>query len=108
MLIAKYKDELKNKFQVEADMALLKNVTIGLGPSIYNADSSTVSNSDEKELATVKNKFLIGKLGLEDGPELDDAIAEVMERYGRTNRSKYRAVVYYMLVTYFHKEALYQ
>jgi hypothetical protein len=106
-LIAKYKDELKEKFEVEADMDLLKKVTIGLGPSIYNADSSTVSSSDEKELATVKHKFLIGKLGLQDGPDLDDAIAQVMERYGRTNRSKYRVVVYYLLVKHFHKESVY-
>ena len=42
-------------------MDFLTKVVIGCGPSIYNADSSTVSGSDEKELATVKNNFLIKK-----------------------------------------------
>ena len=58
-LIVKYAADLKDKCGVNADMDLLTKVTIGLGPSIYNADSSTVSGSDEKELATVKNNFLI-------------------------------------------------
>jgi len=88
-------------------MDLLTKVTIGCGPSIYNADSSTVSSSDESELATVKNNFLIKKLGLKDSPELDKAIDSVMETYGKLNRSKYRAVVYYFLVKHFKKESVY-
>ena len=58
-LIAKYAADLKDKCGMTANMDLLTKVTIGCGPSIYNADASTVSGSDEKELATVKNNFLI-------------------------------------------------
>jgi len=36
-LIAKYADDLRNKIGVEPDMELLKKVTIGCGPAIYNA-----------------------------------------------------------------------
>ena len=57
-LIAKYAADLKDKCGMTANMDLLTKVTIGCGPSIYNADASTVSGSDEKELATVKNNFL--------------------------------------------------
>ncbi|MBF8149926.1 DUF2853 family protein [Winogradskyella sp. F6397] len=106
-LIVKYAADLKDKCGVNPDMDLLTKVTVGLGPSIYNADSSTVSGSDEKELATVKNNFLIKKLGLTEGAELDKAIDSVMETYGRSNRSKYRAVVYYLLTKHFKKEAIY-
>jgi len=106
-LIEKYAADLKDKFDITADMDLLTKVTIGLGPSIYNADSETVSGSDESELATVKNNFLIKKLGLEDSSELDSAINSVMEQYGKSNRSKYRAVVYYLLVKHFNKESAY-
>lgn len=106
-LIAKYAADLKDKCGVSADMDLLTKVTIGCGPSIYNADASTVSGSDESELATVKNNFLIKKLGLSDGPKLDDAIASVMETYGKSNRNKYRAVVYYLLTKHFGKESVY-
>ena len=86
---------------------LLTAVAKGLGPSIYNADASKVSASDPEELARVKNNFLIGKLGLADGPALDDAIDEVMEKLGKSNRNKYRAVVYALLVQKFGKESLY-
>ncbi|BAO77605.1 DUF2853 family protein [Winogradskyella sp. PG-2] len=106
-LIAKYAADLKDKCGVNADMDLLTKVTVGLGPSIYNADSSTVSGSDDKELATVKNNYLIKKLGLKDGPELDSAIASVMDTYGQSNRNKYRAVVYYLLCTHFNKASVY-
>ena len=82
-------------------------VAKGLGPSIYNADSSKVSGTDPEELARVKNNFLIGKLGLADGPALDAAIAEVLGKLGTSNRNKYRAVVYALLTVKFGKESLY-
>ncbi|MBD3723520.1 DUF2853 family protein [Flavobacterium haoranii] len=107
-LITKYAADLKDKCGVTADMDLLTKVTIGCGPSIYNADSSTVSGSDEKELATVKNNFLIKKLGLKDGPELDKAIAAVIDQYGKSNKNKYRAVFYYLLTKHFKKESVYK
>ena len=106
-LIAKYAADLKDKCGMNPDMDLLTKVTVGLGPSIYNADSATVSGSDEKELATVKNNFLIKKLGLNDGSDLDKAIDSVIETYGRSNRNKYRAVIYYMLTKHFKKESVY-
>lgn len=106
-LITKYAADLKDKCGISPDMDLLTKVTIGCGPSIYNADSATVSGSDQSELDTVKNNFLIKKLGLKDGPELDKAIDSVMETYGRSNRNKYRAVVYYLLTKHFKKESVY-
>ena len=69
-LIAKYADDLKNKCGISLEMDLLTKVTIGCGPSIYNADVSTVAGSQESELETVKKNFLMKKLGLSDGPEL--------------------------------------
>ena len=106
-LIAKYADDLRNKCKMEPDMALLTKVTIGCGPSIYNADASTVAGSQPSELETVKNNFLVKKLGLADGPALMDAINQVIETYGKSERNKYRAVVYYMLVKHFGKEKVY-
>jgi len=106
-LIAKYADDLTNKCKMTPDMALLTKVTIGCGPAIYNADSSTVAGSDPSELETVKNNFLVKKLGLADGPALTDAIKAVIEIYGKSERNKYRAVIYYMLVKHFGKEAVY-
>ena len=106
-LIEKYAADLKEKCNTTPDMDLLTKVTIGLGPSIYNDDSSTVSGTDQSELDTVKNNYLIKKLGLSDGPDLDKAIDSVIETYGRSNRNKYRAVVYYLLCKHFNKESVY-
>jgi Protein of unknown function (DUF2853) len=106
-LIATYADDLKNKCGITPDMALLTKVTIGCGPSIYDADASTVAASQDGELETVKDNFLIKKLGLKDGPELMAAINSVIDTYGRSNRNKYRAVVYYMLTKHFGKEKVY-
>jgi len=106
-LVQKYAMDLKQKCGVEPDMALLEKVTVGLGPSVYNLDASSVAGSDPVELENIKKNFLVKKLGLADGPELDEAIEKVMEQYGRSNRRKHRAVVYYLLTTHFGKESVY-
>lgn len=106
-LIVKYAADLKDKCGVTPDMDLLTKVTIGCGPSIYNADAATVAGSQQAELDTVKNNFLIKKLGLTDGADLDAGIDAVMEKYGRSNRNKYRAVIYYLLTVHFKKESVY-
>lgn len=105
--IQKYAEDLRNKCGVEPDMDLLTKVTIGCGPSIYNADAETVASSDPEELERVKKNFLIKKLGLSDGPQLMDAINAVIEKYGRSERNKYRAVIYYMLTKHFGRELVY-
>ena len=107
-LIAKYADDLKNKCKMAPDMALLTKVTIGCGPAIYNADAETVAASDKAELERVKTNFLMKKLGLKDGPQLMEAINSVIETYGKSERNKFRAVVYYMLTKHFVKEAVYK
>lgn len=106
-LIAKYAADLKDKFGETADMDLLTKVTVGLGPSIYNKDASLVSGSDEKELETVKNNFLMKKLGMADSPELMTGIKSVLETYGSSVKNKHRAVVYYKLAKHFGKESIY-
>ncbi|TNF20081.1 MAG: DUF2853 family protein [Rhodobacteraceae bacterium] len=106
-LIAQYADDLKTKCGIEPDMDLLRKVTIGCGPAIYDADASTVAATQPAELETVKKNFLIKKLGLADGPELDQAISSVIETYGKSERNKYRAVIYYLLTKHFGKESVY-
>jgi hypothetical protein len=106
-LIAKYAEDLKIKCKITPDMGLLEKVTIGCGPAIYSPDSETVAASDAAELETVKKNFLIKKLGLPDSPKLTEAINAVIDTYGRSERNKYRAVVYYMLVKHFGKDKIY-
>ena len=86
---------------------MLGLVTIGCGPSIYNNDAETVAASDEAELDRIRKNYLMKKLGLPDGPALMEGVHAVIDRYGRSNRSKYRAVVYYLLCQHFKKQSVY-
>ncbi len=106
-LIAKYAEDLTTKCKINPDLALLTKVTIGCGPAIYDADASTVAGSSPAELETVKRNFLIKKLGLTDGPALDEALSAALDTYGRSERHKYRAVLYYILTKHFGKEAVF-
>jgi hypothetical protein len=99
-----YKSEMSN-LGIDYDEALFFTVTKSIGPIIYNADSSRVSCTDSDELSRIKNNFLIGKLGLKDGPDLDAGIQEVCDRLGSSNRNKFRAMFYYLLVCKFGKES---
>jgi hypothetical protein len=104
--IETYQSEL-SKLGITLNSDLLTAVAKGLGPSLYNADASKVSCSDDDEIARVKKNFLIGKLGLEDSPALDEAIQGVCEQLGTSNRNKYRAIFYTLLVVNLGQEAFY-
>ena len=86
-LIAQYADDLRNKCGMTPDMDLLTKVTIGCGPAIYDADASTVAASQDHELETVKDNFLVKKLGLADGPQLMDAINQSYMIQGLLDRT---------------------
>lgn len=107
-LIEIYAGELRNKCGQAPDMDLLSRVTIGLGPAIYNPDACTVAGTDPKELDRIRRNFLMKRLGLPDGPDLVDGLDHVIEAYGRSNRAKHRAVVYYLLTRHFGREAAYR
>jgi hypothetical protein len=107
-LIAKYAEDLKSKCKINPDMALLTKVTIGCGPAIYDNDAQTVAASDPAELERIKTNFLIKKLGLADGPKLMEGLNAAIDTYGRSERNKYRAVVYYILTKHFGKESAYK
>lgn len=106
-LIEKYAADLRSECDVEPDMDLLEKIVRGLEPAIYNRDSATVSASSTEELNTIKQSFLIGKLGLEDDESLMGGIQKAITTYGRSNRNKHRAVIYYLLVKHFGKEGVY-
>ncbi|MEE9326959.1 MAG: DUF2853 family protein [Cocleimonas sp.] len=94
------------KYDSGVDEALVAAVFKGLGPAVHNKDASLVSCSDPAELDTVKKNFLIKKLGMTDGAELDAAIKEVCETLKET-RQKSRVTFYYLLTKKFGKESVY-
>lgn len=105
--LATYDAEFK-KLGIKYDAAMLAAVAKGCGPTIYKADAAKVSSSDKAELDRVKKNFLIKKLGLKDDEKLDAGIADVVAKFGKGNRNKYRAMFYYLLVKRFRKSGLYK
>ena len=96
------------KLGLDLPKELIEKVTVGLGPSIHIKNSEYVSCSSTTELDTVKKSFLQKKLGLDnEESELDSAIKKVCETMGSSNRTKYRALFYALLVTEFKKESVY-
>lgn len=94
------------KYDSGADDALIMAVFKGLGPAVHNKDASLVSCSDQAELDRVRDNFLIKKLGMSAGPELDAAIKEVCETM-KASRQKPRVTFYYLLTKKFGKESVY-
>jgi len=102
----KYEEELKEKIHLPSiDKELLLAIMKSCGPSLFKKDSSTVATSNRKELDQVKKAFLINKLGLKDGEYLEHAIQSVIQQMGKSNRNKYRAVFYYLLVKHFNAKS---
>lgn len=97
-----------NELGIDCDAELLTAVTKGLGPSIYKADSETVSGTCENELITIKDSFLRKKLGVFDANRIDTAISSVVKKMGWSNKNKYRAIFYYLLVKELRKEYVYE
>lgn len=100
-------ESIMDELNIPYEHELFTKVTKGLGPSIFKRDAECVSSSDEKEVFTVRNNFLLGKLGLEDSDTFDQLIQDVALRMGKTNRHKYRAIIYYMLVKELGQESKY-
>ena len=96
--IAHYKEIMEKRGWVPYDDALFDKITRDLGPANFHGDARYVATSDPKEVKTVKTNFLMHKLGLKDGQYLDDAIAAVAAKMGKSNRQKHRAIFYYLLM----------
>lgn len=99
-----YSDALK-KMGHKVDADLLRGVTKACGPSIYLQDAEVIASSSKDELETVKNNFIVKKLGGKNDSAADAAIAKIVDNFGSSNRNKYRAVFYYLLAQAYKKES---
>lgn len=95
------------KLGLNINLDLFSKVAKGLGPSLYSDDAALVSSSDPDEMNRVKTSFLNGKLGITDDQAIEEALAEVVAQFGSSNRNKYRAIFYYLLVEKFGKASVY-
>lgn len=103
---AEFTEEM-NSLGLHYHEEMYHGITKYLEESIHHRDESLVACSDPKELAAIKQNFLIGKLGLEDSPLLDDYMEEVCGLMGKSNRNKHTATFYYLLTARAQKESLF-
>jgi len=91
------------KYAPNADDKAIAGIVRYLGIALQKRDSALVSFSDKEELARVRDSFLKKKLGLTaPDAELDKAIAAVGDKL-KSDRSKNRVTVYYLLADQFGK-----
>lgn len=73
---------------------LLTRAAKACGPSLFNADAETVAASDATELETVRDNFVMGKLGIENADEAMNIVNQVAEEMNEFGSHKFRAVFY--------------
>lgn len=83
------------KYAPNASEAAVNSIVKYCGIALRNADSSLVSASDPKELATVRDGFAAKKLGL-SAEAAEAGIAKVLEKMKGVNH-KGRVTFYYLL-----------
>jgi hypothetical protein len=83
------------KYAPKATEADVNAIVKYCGIALRNADSSLVSGTDPKELATVRDGFAAKKLGL-SADAAEAGIAKVVEKMKGVNR-KGRVTFYYLL-----------
>lgn len=91
------------KYVPAADAGVIAGIVRYCGIALQSRDASLVAFSDKEEIARVRNNFLKKKLALtQPDAELDKAIAAVGDRM-KTDRTKNRVTVYYLLADHFGK-----
>ena len=83
------------KYTSNVNEAAVKAIVKYCGIALQNRDSSLVSGSDPKELATVRDGFAAKKLGL-DAAAADTGMQAVLAKM-KDDRNKSRVTFYYLL-----------
>lgn len=83
------------KYSPDANEAAVAAIVKYCGIALQKRDSSMVSTSDAKEMATVKQGFATKKLGLT--PEQADAGIQAVIAKLKGDRTKSRVTFYYLL-----------
>ena len=83
------------KYDTEADSAIVDKIVKHLGIALRSKDASLVSCSDDGELATVREKWGMKKLGL-DAATAESTVAKVCETM-KASRQKQRVTFYYLV-----------
>jgi len=84
------------KYDSTADAAAVDKIVKHLGIALRSRDASLVSCNDPDELARVREKWCMKKLGETDAARCDSAIEKVCETMSADN-TKSRVTFYYLV-----------
>ena len=91
------------KYASNADEKAIAGIVRYCGIALQKRDSSLVSFTDKEEVARVRENFLKKKLGLTNSDtELDQAISTIAAKM-KSDHTKNRVTVYYLLAEHFGK-----
>ena len=96
---AEYLEKVQ-KYDADADPAIVKKIANKLGIALQSRDSSLVSCSDKSELERVRDGFAKKTLGLDAGHSDDqimEKINEVCVQMAGDGGNKHRVPFYYLL-----------
>ena len=95
--MAKVEDYIEDvqRYDAAADIDVVRKVVNHLGIALTNKDSSLVSASDQTEKDRVRDKWGIGKLGLDDAGSA--ALVEQVATEMSGDRNKQRVTFYYLM-----------
>src|ERR1700744_4996432 len=100
--MATYIADIK-KYSPSVNEAAVAGIVRHLGIALRNRDSSLVAGSNPGELNRLRDGFLKKKLALtDDDSKLDASIKSVIEKL-KSDRSKSRVTVYYLLAEHYKK-----
>lgn len=98
-----YIEDAKN-YTSDVKDDVVKAILTSFGDAVNNRDAMTVACAQPKELSYIKKNLLKDKFYLkEDDAALDEALQEVCEKMGRSNRTKSSVTFYYLLTEKFDK-----
>jgi hypothetical protein len=92
--VADYIDDVR-RYDAGADEDRVKKIVNHLGIALQSKDSSLVSASDQTEKDRVRDKWGIGKLGLDDAGSA--ALVEQVATEMSADRNKQRVTFYYLM-----------
>ena len=92
------------KYTSDVNGNVVRAILESFGEAVNDRDAMTVACSQPKELRYIKRNLLRGRLNLESSDEvLDNALQEVCEQMGRSNRNKSSVTFYYLVTEKFGK-----
>lgn len=91
------------KYAPKADDAVVAKLLSTYRLVLSHRDSAYVAASDAAEVATVREKFLKGKLGLAKDDATLDAAIKAVAAVMKDDRTKSRATFYYLLADKFDR-----